>query len=158
MNTNKADVEIVEFPETEVAALEHKGSPSTIYDTVSKFIEWRKENGIAPDAGKSYGIHYTDDRECRPENNRIDICVSIENAIAENSYGVVTKTIPAGRCAKARHLGSREHIDTALYLYEEWLPASGEELRDFPIYFHYVNVGPDVKEHAMITDVYLPIK
>ena len=38
------------------------------------------------------------------------------------------------------------------------LPASGEAAGDFPIFFHYVNVGPDVKEADMITDVYLPLK
>ena len=40
----------------------------------------------------------------------------------------------------------------------KWLPASGEAAGDFPIFFHYVNVGPDVKEAEMITEVYLPIK
>ena len=44
------------------------------------------------------------------------------------------------------------------FLYREWLPQSGERLGDFPIFFHYVNVGPEVKEHDMITDVYLPLK
>jgi len=29
---------------------------------------------------------------------------------------------------------------------------------DFPVFFHYVNVGPDVPEHEMITDVYLPLR
>jgi len=37
-------------------------------------------------------------------------------------------------------------------------PASGEALRDLPSVFHYVNVGPDVPEHEMITDVYLPLR
>jgi len=31
-------------------------------------------------------------------------------------------------------------------------------LRDFPIFFHYVNIGPRVKEREMITDVYLPLR
>lgn len=35
---------------------------------------------------------------------------------------------------------------------------SGEALRDFPIFFHYVNVGLHVQEHDMITDVYLPLR
>jgi len=43
-------------------------------------------------------------------------------------------------------------------LFTEWLPASGETLGDFPLFFHYVNVGPDVAEHEMITDVYLPLR
>lgn len=46
----------------------------------------------------------------------------------------------------------------AEWLYREWLPRSGEQLRDYPVFFHYVNVGPDVKEQEMITDVYLPLK
>ena len=30
---------------------------------------------------------------------------------------------------------------------------------DFPeTFFHYVNVGPSVKEHEMVTDVYLPLR
>lgn len=58
----------------------------------------------------------------------------------------------------ARHLGRRELNTTAVWLFEVWLPASGEVLRDSPIFFHYVNVGPNVREHEMITDVYLPVR
>ena len=62
------------------------------------------------------------------------------------------------RCALARHLGSRAHNEAAVFLYREWLPRSGEMPGDFPMFFHYVNVGPDVREDEMITDVYLPLK
>ncbi|MFT7549609.1 MAG: AraC family transcriptional regulator [Candidatus Azotimanducaceae bacterium] len=55
------------------------------------------------------------------------------------------------------HLGSRENVTAARYLYEEWLASSGEQLADFPVFFHYVNVGPNVQEAEMITDVYLPL-
>jgi spermidine synthase len=71
---------------------------------------------------------------------------------------MVAQRIPGGRCAKVRHTGSREFIPAVQWLYTEWLPASGEQLRDFPPFFHYVNVGPDVAEHEMLTDVYLPLK
>jgi AraC family transcriptional regulator len=84
--------------------------------------------------------------------------VSVDFDVPPNVYGIVNKVIPGGRCALARHLGSRAHNAAAVFLYEEWLPNSGESLRDFPIFFHYVNVGPDVREHEMITDVYLPLK
>ena len=57
------------------------------------------------------------------------------------------RTAPRLACAQA-----------AVHLYEDWLPASGESLRDFPIFFHYVNVGPNVREEDMITDVYLPLR
>jgi len=73
-------------------------------------------------------------------------------------YSRTRKVIPGGRCALARHLGPREHNTAAGFLYREWLPASGVAVGDFPIFFHYVNVGPDVKDAEMITDVYLPLK
>lgn len=77
--------------------------------------------------------------------------------VAPNAHGVVAKTILRTRCAVARHQGSRENITTATFLVEVWLPASGEQLGDFPIFFHFVNVGPDINDKDMITDVYLPL-
>lgn len=111
-----------------------------------------------PGTGNTYGVHYTDPATTPPEDYQLDICVSVAEPIAPNPQGVITKTMPAGRCARVRHIGSRHYIHAADWIYREWLPKSGEELRDYPIFFHYVNVGPDVKEHEMITDVYLPLK
>lgn len=151
-------VEIVDFPETKVAALEHRGPPQLEHETIRKFVEWRKSNRLHPDRHRSYGIHYNDPRTTPPEDYRVDLCAEIEHDVAPNSQGVVNKFIPGGRCAVARHLGSRENVAVAVYLYEIWFPQSGETLRGFPIFFHYVNVGPDVREEDMITDVYLPLK
>ena len=151
-------VHIVNFPETRVAALEHHGPESQTYQSTMKFIEWRQANRIGPEQGNTYGIHYTDPANTIPEDFRLDICVSVEHEVTQNPQGVINKIIPACRCAVARHKGSRDHVSAAEYLVNEWLPASGEALGDFPIFFHYVNVGPNVPEHAMITDVYLPLK
>lgn len=152
------DVKIVNFPETKVAALEHRGPPHLEYNTVRKLIEWRLENRLSPDQHRSYGIHYNDPRITPPERYRADFCISVEHDIPSNPQGVVNKIIPGGRCAVVRHFGSRENVSAASYLCEVWLPDSGEVLRDFPLFFHYVNVGPGVQEHEMITDVYLPVR
>ncbi|NOT26071.1 MAG: hypothetical protein HOP16_08200 [Acidobacteria bacterium] len=87
----------------------------------------------------------------------MDICVSVSEPIASNPQGVVNKVIPAGRCAVARQLGSRNHVAAAAYLHEVWLPVSGERRGECPMFFHYVNVGPDIQDDDMITDVYLPL-
>ena len=44
------------------------------------------------------------------------------------------------------------------YLYVEWLPASGEALRDAPLLFQRVRFYPDVPEHEAVTDVLLPLR
>jgi AraC family transcriptional regulator len=152
------DVLIVNFPETLIAVLEHHGPEPQIYQTVQRFIEWRKANGIGPDKGDTYSLHYSDPLSTLPEDYRQDIAVTVDAPVAPNPQGVITKIIPAGRCAMLRYKGSREYIPAADYLYAQWLPDSGEELRDFPFFFHYVNVGPDIRDANMLTDLYLPIK
>jgi len=151
------DVRIVDFPETKVAVLEHRGSPALEHESVKKLISWRLENRLPPSEHRSYGVHYNAPRTVEPSEYRVDLCLSVEDDISPNPYGVVNKIIPACRCAVARHLGSRQNVAAAAYLHETWLPESGEKLADFPVFFHYVNVGPDVQEHQMITDVYLPL-
>lgn len=150
------NVEIVDFPETPVAAIEHLGSTANVYESARKLIEWRQQNRVPPDRHRTYGVH--PDLRTHAENGyRVDLCVSFDREIKPNPQGVVAKVIPGGRCARVRHRGSREHIPVVEPLFTEWLPASGHRLRDFPAFFHYVNVGPDVAEHEMITDVYLPL-
>jgi AraC family transcriptional regulator len=152
-------VTIIDFPETRVAAIEHRGPLATEHDTARKLIAWRLEHGLRDQTRyRSYGVHYTDPRTTPPEQHRVDFCLSVDFEVSPNPYGAVNKVIPANRCALARHLGSRAHNAAAVYLYEQWLPAFGEQPGGFPIFFHYVNVGPSVSEKDMITDVYLPLR
>lgn len=152
------DVQIVHFPATKVAAVEHHGAPDQEHQTAGRLIRWRVENRLAPDRHRNYGVHYTDPRNTPPELHRVDFCVSVDNDVLPNPHGVVPKVIPACRCAVARHIGSRAFNAAAAYLFATWLPQSGESLGDFPMFFHYVNVGPGVQEYEMITDVYLPLR
>ena len=150
------NVRIVDFPETLVAVIEHRGPPHLEHESVRKMVAWRIANRMPPDRHRSYGLHFNDPRTAG-NDYRVDMCVSVDHPIVENADGVMNKIIPAGRCALARYIGSRENVTASAYLYETWLPASGERMRDYPIIFHYVNVGPNIPEHEMITDVYLPI-
>ena len=153
------NVEIINFPETKIAVYEHHGSSTLENESIMRLVLWRKENKLAPsDIHRSYGIHYNDPNTVSPADYRVDLCVSVLDDVAPNQHGVVTKIMPALRCARVRYLGSRENMTTARDLYKKWLPKSGETLAKFPIFFHYVNVGPGVEDSDMITDVYLPIE
>jgi AraC family transcriptional regulator len=153
------NIQIVAFPETKVAAIEHFGSPRLEHDTVRKLIAWKIEQRLLdPLKYRSYGVHHTDPRITQPSDHHVDFCLSIDQEVAPNSIGIINKVIPNNRCALARDIGSRYNNKAAVYLYEQWLPHSGEFVGNFPIFFHYVNVGPNVREEEMITDVYLPLK
>lgn len=43
-------------------------------------------------------------------------------------------------------------------MFRDWLPTSGDTLRDAPVFFHYLNYIHEVPEHALQTDIYLPLK
>ena len=153
------NVQIVMFPETKVATIEHLGSPALEYDTVRKLIAWKIENRLLDQLKhRSYGLHYVDPHNTLPFEYRVEFCLSIEDDVDPNPYGIKTKTIPSLRCAHARDIGSRSNNKAAVYLYNAWLPQNSESHANFLIIFHYVNVGPNVREEEMITDVYLPLK
>ena len=106
---------------------------------------------------RSYGLHYADPNGPDASKYRVEFCLSIDGPIAPNPHGIFEMTIPGLRCALARDVGSRTNNQAARYLYEQWLPASGEQLSGHPLIFHYVNTGPNVQAHEAITDVYMPI-
>jgi AraC family transcriptional regulator len=153
------DVEIVIFPETKVAVIEHHGSPALEHETARKLVAWKLQKGLVDKSKyRSYGLHYTDSRDTPPSRHHVDFCLSLEEDAGPNPYGITTRVIPRCRCARARDVGSRSDNRAAAYLFEAWLPHSGESLGDSPLIFHYVNVGPDVREEEMVTDVYMPLK
>ncbi len=153
------DIRIVQFPETHVAVLEHRGDPQRIGDTVRLFIDWRKQNHLPTKLSATYNLFYDDPATVAPEDFRMDICAATDREIAPNGHGVIAKTIPAGRCAVLRHIGSDDTLPATVHmLYAEWLPQSGVELRDFPLFFQRVSLFPDVAEHEAVTDVFLPLK
>jgi AraC family transcriptional regulator len=158
--TATMQVKIIEVEPVSVAVFEHRGDPALLNGSVQRFITWRKASGLSPIASsQTYGIAYDDPQSTPAERFRFDICGSVSAAVPANEHGVITKTIPGGRCAAVRHRGSPDHIAAAVYhLYRNWLPRSGEELRDFPIFFHYLNLRTDTPEHELLTDVLLPIQ
>ena len=154
-----ADLKIVEASETPVAVLTHRGDPARIGQTIRRFIAWRKSVGLSPAVSATFNVFHSDPRTTAPEDFRLDLCAATNRPIEPNEEGVVPGLIPGGRCARLRVIGSSDDLERpALFLYRDWLPGSGEETRDFPIYCQRVRFFPDVPEHEAVTDLFLPIR
>ena len=153
-------VEIVNFTTTLLAVCEHRGPPERVNESVGEFIAWRQQSGLSPkQSSRSFGIVYDNPDTTEPDQFRFDIAGEVLAEVPPNAQGVLNKCIPGGRCARVRHFGSHTRIGESIYpLYREWLPESGEELRDFPLYFHYLNLLPETAEADLVTDIYLPLK
>jgi AraC family transcriptional regulator len=154
-----SNVTVIDFPETRVAALEHRGDPALVPDAIRRFIEWRRQNGLAPGVSATFNILYDNPEDTPPDAYRLDICAAIRRPVAPNSAGVVEKIIPGCRCARLRHVGPDETLAAALeYLYSTWLPASSEEPADVPLFIQRVRFFPDVPEGEAVVDIFLPLR
>ena len=152
-------VEIVEREAVAVAAIEHRGDPARLGETLRRFIAWRREHRLHPSVSATYNVVYDNPDDVPPEAFRMDICAATRAPIAPNAAGVAGKTLAGGRYAVLRHTGSDDTLGQSVaYLYADWLPASGEELRDAPLRFQRVRFSPDVPEHEAVTDVLLPLR
>jgi len=152
-------VRIVDFSETRVAALEHCGPPGLVNESVRKFVDWRKQSGQSPIAlSRTFGIPRNNPDTTPAELFRFDICGELTGPIAANLHGIRELFIPGGRCAVVRHTGSTDHIGETIYpIYRDWLPTSGEELRDHPLFFQYLSVFPETPQDQWQTDIYIPL-
>lgn len=151
-------VRLIDFAETGVAVLRHRGDPNGIGDSIRRFIAWRKQTGLGPNVSATFNILYNDPASVPPDEYRLDICAATDREIGANEFGVVADVISGGRCAVLRHVGADDALRVSIkYLYFEWLPHSGEELRDYPLFLQRLRFFPDVGEHEAVTDIFLPL-
>lgn len=153
------ELRIVRAEAVPVALLAHRGDPRLVGDSVRSFIAWRRQNGLPPARSATYNILHDDPGQVRPEDYRLDIAAAVPGEVAANPFGVTGSTLPGGRCAVLRHIGSDDGLGRRIHsLYSEWLPCSGEEPRDFPVYLQRVEFFPDVAESEAVTDIFLPLR
>lgn len=153
------DVRLVKFPATPVAVLRHHGDPAAVGNAVRRFIEWRRANGLHPARSATFNILHADPEATPPDQYRFDLCAATDREVGPNDAGIVAAVIPAGPCAVLRLVGSPNDLRPAIdYLCSEWLPNSGRELRDDPVFVQRVSFYPDVPEHAAVTDIFLPLR
>jgi AraC family transcriptional regulator len=154
------DVTIRDVAPTPVAILEHRGDRATLGDTIERFIVWRKAAGLSPQTSPTFNIFRSERTPANPADYSMDLCVGTDMPIDVDDAVMKPGVIPGGRCAVLRVNGASHNLEpAALYLYRDWLPASGEEARDFPIYCQrHLVFSPGALTHDAIAELFLPLK
>ena len=154
------DVTIRDMPPTPVAIMEHRGDRATIPDTIERFVAWRKAAGLSPETSPTFNIFRSERTPANPADYAMDICVGTDRAIGPDDAPMTAGEIPGGRCAVLRVVQNTYNLEpAALYLYRDWLPASGEEARDFPVYCRrHISVFPNAPVHDVVVELFLPLK
>lgn len=152
-------VALREVAATRVAVFEHHGDPATLEATIQRFIAWRKAAGFSPRTHPTFNIWHSERRPANPADYRMDLCIGLGEGdrIEDDDETVRAGLIPGGRCAVLRVTGDTHNLEpAALYLYRDWLPSSGEEMRDFPIYCQRFFL--DEPELGTAAELFLPLK
>ena len=156
---NTQQVTIIDFPATPVARLTHQGEPALVMKTVSTFIAWRIAQGnLSPKVSDTFNVLYHDPQTVPANEYRFDIACSVFSPIAENESGVVNATLAQCRCATLKLTGSNDDMAQAIsFLYGQWLPQSGEECSEHPLFVKRLAMYPEVAMHQQKFELYLPI-
>ncbi len=154
------DVTIRDVPPTPVAMMEHRGDRAMLPDTFQRFRAWGKAAGLSPETSPTFMVFRSEREPAVPADYSMDICVGTDQPVAADDAPMRAGVIPGGRCAVLRYPGNTNNLEpAALYLYRDWLPASGEEARDFPIYCRRrLAVIPEVSAHEVVVELFLPLK
>jgi AraC family transcriptional regulator len=152
-----SEVAIRKVAPTRVALFEHRGDPETLDATIQRFIAWRKASGLSPKNSSTFNIWRSERRPANPADYAMDLCCGTEASIEPHGHDVREGQIPGGRVAVLRVTGDTHNLEpAALFLYRDWLPTSGEEMRDFPIYCQRFFL--DEPPGATAAELYLPLK
>ncbi|CAM3585282.1 MULTISPECIES: AraC family transcriptional regulator [Pseudoalteromonas] len=153
-------VDIINFEQTQIAFLEHKGAAKLIFESAGKFIAWRQNSGLSPiNTSRTFGMPNGDPETMAEDAFRFKLCGSVNTEVPDNAFGVESGVIPQMRCAKVRHLGSHDNMEqTIRWLYQNWLADSGELPNAHCCFFEYHNFVHQVDECDLITDIYLPLQ
>ncbi len=155
------DVTIRDVPPMPVALIEHRGDRATLGTTIERFTAWCKAHGLSPETGRPSVMVFRSERcPANPADYSMDLCVGTDQPVDTNEQGMRPGMIPGGRCAVLRYPGNTNDLEPAArYLYRDWLPDSGEEVRDFPIYCQRrLSLAPDTSTPEVVVELFLPLK
>jgi AraC family transcriptional regulator len=151
-----SDVAIVDFPQTRLLTLEHRGAPAMIGATIQRFIELRRTHRLRSDTSATFNLFPVDPVTTPDEDFQMMLGVATPRQIKVDEFG--SWTIPAMRVARIVQNGSPDNLGPGFdFLYGQWLPSSGEEMRDHPPFVRRVSFYPDVPLHEAVTELYLPL-
>ncbi|CAN7381650.1 AraC family transcriptional regulator [Rhizobium sp. LjRoot98] len=142
----------------ELTGVSHTGSYMGIgraFETLGGTLQARK---LYRQDMKMVGI-YLDDPDLVAEDKLRSFACVTEGQHVPADEPLVRKHLEGGEYAVLRHKGPYADMHKAYqWLYGEWLPSSGREVRDTVRFEEYINNPRDAAPKELLTDIYLPVK
>lgn len=152
------EVRILESAPMTGISVEHRGSYLMISRAFDKVFRWARAHDQMNHLTAVVGV-YIDDPFSIPEAQlRSRACLMFDREVPLDPT-VKRIEIPAGPCAVLRHRGPYADMRLAYqWLYGEWLPSSGRDVADMPVFEVYLNHPRDTVPADLLVDICLPLQ
>ncbi|NRB43010.1 MAG: AraC family transcriptional regulator [Pseudomonadales bacterium] len=138
------EVEIINTPSIQLIGYEHAGDYMAIGNAFAKLELYATSKGLLNENSRSIGLYYHDPKTVAEALLRAHACISVEDEAykvqPDEDNPPEALCIPEGRCATVLFKGSYAELEQPYdWLFGQWLPQSGHEAADFPVFEEYLN-------------------
>jgi AraC family transcriptional regulator len=150
-------VEIITRPKLRVAAIAHRGDYQLTSKVFERLMTIAATTGLLTPDTRSIGIFHDDPTSVPKAELRATACITVPDDWAPSDE-LTEAHIEGGRYARIVHAGPYAELKTAYdWLYQTWLPNSGEEPRNAPCLEEYLNDPRQVTAKDLKTAVLMPL-
>lgn len=151
-------VEIRQEPARHLAALPHRGPYNEISRAYDKLGAVLGARGLWPKVAGMVASYYDDPAAVPAAELRSHAGVVIAKDVALDSP-LEAVDLPAGPHAVLRFRGPYAGLGAAYdQLYAQWLPSSGREPADSPVFEIYLNTPMDTAPEDLLTEICVPLR
>ncbi len=150
------EVEICDVPRRHLLVVRHQGSYMEVGKAFDRLFRTLAQHGLMRPDLEMVGLYHDDPMSVPEEALRADAGVVLE---AEAIPPLEAATLAGGPCARLLHKGPYADMQPAYdWLFGHWLPASGREPGDAPVFERYLNTPQDTPPTELLTEIFLPLK
>lgn len=149
-------VNVVSLPERRCAGIDHKGSYMEIDRAMGKLFGELAACDAVPSAPAMIGLFFDDPDLGDEADLRSRACMPVAANVTIDAPMVET-ALRGGLYAQLNYTGYADMRGAYRWLLGVWLPASGYEPADAPIFEAYLNDPRDTPQTALRTDIHLPL-
>ncbi|SEL67674.1 transcriptional regulator, AraC family [Pseudoxanthomonas sp. GM95] len=149
-------VSVVSLEPFEVIALRTVGQYDDLDQVYTRLFDWVAQAGFLDRLDGLFGIAGNDLRDTPPAEVVFTSALGVPGVVPPAPMQQLK--LEGGRYASLRHIGSFLGLeDSTDRLLAQWLPDSGEALRDAPILYAYLDDPEHVPEPLLRTDILVPL-
>jgi AraC family transcriptional regulator len=152
------DARIKEMPAMRVATTPHVGPYNRISEAFARLGDVAASSDLLRHVSAMLAI-YHDDADTTPSSELRSEAGLVVSPEAKLPPGLGERLLPAGRYATTTHVGPYEALgDVWARFMGEWLPRSGERMKDGVSFEIYRNTPGDVPKEELRTELYIPLE